>query len=227
MAYTKTPWTTGMSLTTARMNNLESQCGIAISEYNSHGHTDTFYTKSQMAANFYGTINDGPGSGIDADLIYSASGNQHAAAFNGMATPSGLIIMWFGDPASPPAGWTLCSSSPDLRGRMVVGTSEDYALGSTGGAATFTAGGYVTVTTHTLSINEIPNHAHTYLDAHLETGVRAIGDVWEAVYPRERAGPLYTTTTGGGQPHGHSNSIRFQAVASMPPYFALCFLKKN
>jgi len=228
MAYTKTSWDASTALTIARLDNLESQYDLAMVDYVAHVHTDTFYTKQQMDSGFWGPHNDGHGGGSDADLLYASIGNQHGAAFEGMATPTGIIIQWFGSSANIPEGWNLCtgaSGTPDMRDRFVVGAGSAYAVGATGGATTFTASGSITISSHTISINEIPSHAHTYLDVHHHDWLLALSDVWGST----RAGPRYATTTtaGGGQAHGHTgSSISINEVSSLPQYFALCFLQK-
>jgi hypothetical protein len=82
--------------------------------------------------------------------------------------PAGLILLWSGSQASIPSGWVLCdgtNSTPDLRGRFVIGA------GSIAASATGTAGASVTgdisgttltvsaVTFGTLAVNDIVNHS--------------------------------------------------------------------
>ena len=82
--------------------------------------------------------------------------------------PAGLILLWSGSQASIPSGWALCdgtNSTPDLRGRFVIGA------GSIAASATGTAGASVTgsisgttltvsaVTFGTLAVNDIVSHA--------------------------------------------------------------------
>lgn len=82
--------------------------------------------------------------------------------------PAGLILLWSGSQASIPSGWVLCdgtNSTPDLRGRFVIGA------GSIAASATGTAGASVTgdisgttltvsaVTFGTLAVNDIVSHS--------------------------------------------------------------------
>jgi hypothetical protein len=140
--------------------------------------------------------------------------------------PAGLIAMWSGDPAAIPAGWALCdvgtysgTTTPDLRGRFIVGYNRDdadyNAIGKVGGEKT-----------HTLSVNEIPSHAHSFKDYyHLEkdspswginVGNNMIGsgdsdnDNNTAAYITHN-----TDNIGGGQAH-----------ENRPPYYVLAYIMK-
>ena len=101
--------------------------------------------------------------------------------------PAGLILLWSGSQASIPSGWVLCdgtNSTPDLRGRFVIGA------GSLAASATGTAGASVTgsisgttltvtgVTFGTLAVNDVVSHAsilQTALISGLGTGTGNTG----------------------------------------------------
>lgn len=106
-----------------------------------------------------------------------------------------------------PALWDVIDSTlksgsnivlPDWRGRFVVGAGGAYAVGDTGGEES-----------HTLTVNEMPAHTHTYIppigNVDIEPPVGA---------PDIAAGvPLTPTDTGisgGNSPH-----------ENRPPYFAV------
>ena len=106
----------------------------------------------------------------------------------------------------------LCNgqnSTPDLRGRFVVGysnTDNDYDVNDTGGNKQ-----------QTLSINQIPSHTHSYSSANHPTS--------SGPEQNQSGGPEDRTTfnvskttgsTGGGQP-----------VDVRPPYYALCYIMKT
>lgn len=64
--------------------------------------------------------------------------------------PVGAIIMWNGE--NIPDNWHLCdgtNGTPDLRDKFIVGSGASYAVGNTGGE-----------NTHTLTLDEIPEHEH-------------------------------------------------------------------
>ena len=68
--------------------------------------------------------------------------------------PVGGIILWSGSTSNIPTKWQLCdgtNGTPDLRNRFVVGAGSNYDVGDTGGEAT-----------HTLTVNEMPSHNHTF-----------------------------------------------------------------
>ena len=89
---------------------------------------------------------------------------------------------------------------PDLQGRVAIGSSGTYALGATGGEAT-----------HTLSVDEIPQHRHN-LQVHTSSGSS-----------QSQSGLSYATTgyantsfcnyTGGSQAHNN-----------MQPYIAMNYI---
>tara|TARA_R110002020_G_scaffold233207_2_gene444977 strand:- start:49145 stop:50032 length:888 start_codon:yes stop_codon:yes gene_type:complete len=74
------------------------------------------------------------------------------------AVPSGVICMWSGSEGNIPVGWSLCDgtdSTPDLRGRFVVGRdptigSPYTSIGNSGGA-----------NTASLAQGNIPAHQHS------------------------------------------------------------------
>ena len=126
--------------------------------------------------------------------------------------PAGIITMWSGASAAIPAGWTLCdgtSSTPDLRDRFVVGATTTYAVGATGGSTTSGA--------HTLTTAEMPSHNHTYYQRGW-TGTAPAGGGHDFSDDTQ----LYsggTGSAGSGNSHSHA--------ATLPPYYALCYIMKT
>jgi microcystin-dependent protein len=141
-----------------------------------------------------------------------------------------MIVMWSGAVASVPTGWHLCdgtSGTPDLRDRFVVGAGSTYGAGDTGGA-----------TSVTLTVDQMPAHAHgttdpghshAYCDMHRTLGANyydydsagghQAGDNLTAVCENRNTG---TATTGivignTGGADGHENR---------PPYYALAYMMR-
>lgn len=55
----------------------------------------------------------------------------------GSNVPTGGIIIWSGASNAVPDGWALCdgtNGTPDLRGRFVLGESDDHDIGEIGGS---------------------------------------------------------------------------------------------
>lgn len=87
--------------------------------------------------------------------------------------PTGLILAWYGDAASVPAGWAICNGQtvqrtdngenitlPDLRDRVLIGAGGTYAPLATPGAATQN----VTISeagAHTHTASQAGAHSHT------------------------------------------------------------------
>ncbi len=99
---------------------------------------------------------------------------------------------------------------PDMRDRVVVGSSNDYKQGNKGGAAT-----------HTLTVAEMPGHNHPLnVSANKGTSDSPVGNVLAAtpanVYTKTlkavnmASGSI--STSGKGMPHNNRQ-----------PYLALCY----
>ena len=124
--------------------------------------------------------------------------------------PSGMIMIWSGNSTDIPDGWTLCNGTngaPDLTDKFVLGAGNTYGVGEYGGE-----------TQHTLTIEELPSHTHTYkrhefnrTDVDPDTGE----DVYGANNKTLGARMGTTEATGDGFPHNN-----------MPPYYALCYIMK-
>ncbi|MDD2966769.1 MAG: hypothetical protein PHN64_04660 [Desulfovibrionaceae bacterium] len=121
-------------------------------------------------------------------------------------------------------GWALCDGSngtPDLRGRFILGASEDYAQDSTGGAASAEVSGTTGGTT--LTVECIPSHTHSLPNNVDVTGSNTWKNVWthENVYLSSNL--MKTYATGGSQAHSHSMG---GTVSTLPPYYALAYIMK-
>lgn len=140
---------------------------------------------------------------------------------------AGIVVMWSGSAASIPAGWSLCdgtNGTPDLRGRFIVGAGGSYAVAATGGAETVT-----------LTAAQMPVHSHTGTTSSAGEHTHAGGGVLAGVFnevgtPAENAN-LINSATGSAGAHTHTfttnNAGSGEAHENRPPYYALCFIRKN
>ena len=85
-----------------------------------------------------------------------------------------------------------------MEGVFLLGASDTYAAGSTGGEAT-----------HTLTVNEMPSHSHSYVKTSSASGAGSYGTGESAPFYNSTA-TVTTTAAGGGAAHNN-----------MPPYKAV------
>ena len=89
-----------------------------------------------------------------------------------------------------------------LKDRFLLGAGDTYSAGSTGGEAA-----------HTLTVDEMPSHTHTFPTWYAGVGN---GSAVQRGWSGESTNKLIATyTTGGGRPHNN-----------MPPYFAVYMWKR-
>jgi hypothetical protein len=136
---------------------------------------------------------------------------------------AGMIMLWSGSSASIPTGWVLCngsSSTPDLRGRFVVGAGGTYAVGDTGGSAASSLPSH----THTATVSD-PGHSHTYnkLESVGSGGSVQLssGTSWEFTVGAQ-TGSIGTSITVANSTEGVSPTS-----TNLPPYYALCYIMKT
>ena len=122
--------------------------------------------------------------------------------------------------------WILCDGGsdgkggtvPDLRGRMILGASDEHPAGSSGGSETHSHSISGTVGATTLSVEQLAGHTHNLYGSALEgsSANRNVCRVDDAYGPSQK-----TRQTGGSQPHTHSLSgASSKAADSLPPYYA-------
>jgi len=153
--------------------------------------------------------------------------------------PSGGIIIWSGASTAIPSGWYLCdgnNSTPDLRNRFVVGATDTYNVGDTGGSNS--ADHLHTTGDHTLTINEIPSHDHyvqygatntntTWLEGYSfnSGGSVPVDEKYASTYTNAEANRANSSSVGGDAAHNHGNTGT-ATVDNRPPYYALCYIMK-
>lgn len=158
--------------------------------------------------------------------IASVYNNKNLTVTNLTVTAwKGIICAWSGAITDIPQGWGFCDGtlynaldgsklqSPDLRGRFIVSAGQGTNLtnrnvGDKGGEET-----------HTLTIAEIPAHAHTYSAMRNDNGneyhngslIGYSNPNWWSL----KANTDPTGVTGGNSSHNN-----------MPPYYALAYIIK-
>jgi hypothetical protein len=162
------------------------------------------------------------------------------------AIPSGGIIIWSGSAAAIPTGWVLCNgsnSTPDLRDKFVIGAGSTYAVGDTGGAATVTPAGSISVTGTALTEAQMPKHYHLMLGPNAVTSPQGSGssvgnygggtpdDTTQAYGTYSTGGSAasgsQTTGTANGDTHTHTATFSGTSATNLPPYYALCYIMKT
>ncbi len=146
---------------------------------------------------------------------------------------SGMILMWSGKADAVPDGWALCdgkNGTPNLLDRFVVGAGDRYAPGTTGGlvsTSTSAAGAHAhnaSIGMTTLTEWHMPSHFHS-----MTAGGYSSRDNWPGGWNGTGKSP--TDYTGGNGGHNHAATVsatgdHTHTVATLPPYYALCFIVK-
>lgn len=94
-----------------------------------------------------------------------------------------------------------------IEGRFLLGSSNDYSLGDTGGEAT-----------HTLTVNEIPSHNHRQTVTSSRSGSGSTYVSWNSnnLFGNTDKDARNTLNTGGGKAHNN-----------MPPYIVVNIWKRT
>lgn len=152
-----------------------------------------------------------PGTIVAFAGTFGGEGNRHPIPLGG---------------SEPDTGWVLCDGGsdgkggtvPDLRGRMIMGVSDAYKAGSTGGSANHSHSLSGTVGSTTLTEAQMPSHAHTF-------GIGTYGSSAEA--KGNTSSKQRTDATGGSQAHTHTLGGASDEVSNIPPYYALSFIMRT
>ena len=126
--------------------------------------------------------------------------------------------------------WILCDGGsdgkggtvPDLRGRMILGASDEHTAGSTGGSETHSHSISGTVGETTLTVEQLASHVHPASAPYL---IHRAGSV-----PVDSGNYRYDNVTapeaGGSQPHTHALTGASGEASSLPPYYALAYIMR-
>ncbi len=180
---------------------------------------------------------------VDTDLKYNPVTNTLTATnFAGsganltgiVGVPSGCILLWSGAANAIPSGFVLCNgqnSTPDLRGRFIVGysdTDNDYDVNDTGGSKDNTLSvSQLPSHTHTASVSD-PGHQHdtsvTNTKLFPSNGQTTIGYGGPGQYP---ATVFTMSNANTGISVSNSSTGSGGAIENRPPYYALCYIMKT
>jgi microcystin-dependent protein len=162
------------------------------------------------------------------DLVYTDNNGNLSKYSSIPLVPSGTIVAFNG--STVPTGWVLCDGTkydrvtglsvtattsvsgnivqaPDLRGRFIL------AAGAGTGLTSRTLGGTGGAETHTLSIDEMPAHDHSY---NTHTHYSSIYGGFSGGSNRQSLdNGISTGSKGGSQPHNN-----------MPPFYVLTYIMK-
>ena len=133
--------------------------------------------------------------------------------------------------SEPDTSWVLCDGGsdgkggtvPNLLGRMILGASDTYKAGSTGGSEKHSHGLSGTVGETTLTKEQMPSHTHGYRKVTRWNGWNGTNDGNDCKPPSDGQP---TDATGGSQAHTHALSGEAGKADTLPPYYALSFVMR-
>jgi len=128
--------------------------------------------------------------------------------------------------------WILCDGGsdgkggtvPDLRGRMIMGASDEHPAGSSGGSETHTHSMSGTVGETTLSTEQMPAHGHSYT---FRSSSRDCGYAGGEPMFWQWTATAYTGSSGGSWSHSHALNGASGEADSLPPYYALAYIMRT
>ena len=128
--------------------------------------------------------------------------------------------------------WILCDGGsdgkggtvPDLRGRMIMGSSDEHPAGSSGGSETHSHSMSGTVGETTLSTEQMPAHGHSYT---FRASSRDCGYASGSPMFWQNTATANTGNAGGSQSHTHTLDGASGEADSLPPYYALAYIMRT
>jgi len=156
-------------------------------------------------------------------------------------TPVGTITMWHGLASSIPKGWIICdgfNSTPDLRGRFVVGAHGPKATPSNPTKpkvlSQYNVGDTDGLETVTLSTAQMPSHSHSmeYGGAHQHkfqgwNSCSGSGKEVRSRYQNGNDSEDSVTKNDGSHRHEIKDAGGNESHENRPPYYALFFIMKQ
>ena len=132
----------------------------------------------------------------------------------------------------PDTHWCLCDgittnnlTVPDLRGKMILGSSTEHTVGETGGSETHTHSVSGTVGATTLNTTQMPSHTHPA--SFLVSTSNGGGQYSDATYTTRRTWNSVSGATGGNGSHTHPLSgAQSGSASSLPPYYVLAYIMR-
>lgn len=158
-----------------------------------------------------------PGTIVAFAGTFGGEGNRHPIPLGG---------------SEPDTGWVLCDGGsdgkggtvPDLRGRMIMGVSDAYKAGSTGGSANHSHSLSGTVGATTLSVEQMPAHGHSYT---FRASSRDCGYASGSPMFWQNTATANTGNAGGSQSHTHTLDGASGETNGLPPYYALSYIMRT
>lgn len=155
-----------------------------------------------------------PGTIVAFAGTFGGEGNRHPIPLGG---------------SEPDTGWVLCDGGsdgkggtvPDLRGRMIMGVSDTYKAGSTGGSVNHSHSLSGTVGATTLTVEQLASHKHG--------GTVILGSGAGGGVPGTSSTAYYLRAmdnAGGSQPHTHTLDGASEEESSLPPYYTLAYIMR-
>ena len=158
-----------------------------------------------------------PGTIVAFAGTFGGEGNRHPIPLGG---------------SEPDTGWVLCDGGsdgkggtvPDLRGRMIMGVSDTYKAGSTGGSVNHSHSLSGTVGATTLSVEQMPAHGHSYIS---RASSRDCGYASGSPMFWQNTATAKTGNAGGSQSHTHTLDGASGEANGLPPYYALSYIMRT
>lgn len=168
------------------------------------------------------TLNDDATSYTDLTAIGATStGLVKKIAAVAAPVPVGGIVIWSGASNAIPQGWALCDGStangqvtPNLVNRFVVGATDSYSVGASGGSAD----AVVVSHTHTATVTD-PGHTHSFTQENTR-GTGASG----AQNGESSFSTVNTNSSTTGISVSNSTTGESGTNKNLPPYYALCYI---